>query len=339
MTISEQVSLAPYTSLRVGGPARFYAVVENDHDLGEAISFARAHQVPLRVLGLGTNLLVPDRGIDALVVRLAPTGMHVYAESEETFCLETGAGTRWDDLVDEATRRLGWGIENLAGIPGSVGGAVVQNIGAYGAELRTVFDYAEVWSRSAGEHRRLTATDMRFGYRRSLLADEKEWIVVRVGIVCKRQGSPMLSYPDLAQARDAGASLSTPREVADTVRSVRSRKFPPRGEGTAGSFFKNPRIGADEFERLRARYPDLPGFIQPDDTVKVSLAWLLDHVLHLNGTSHGLVQVFERQPLVLVALEGATADDVNACATYIAERVSRELGIHIEREVESFVAC
>lgn len=335
MILSEHAPLAPYTTLRVGGPARFLSTVEQDSDIEETIAFAKKRSLPLLVIGQGSNLLVPDEGVEAVVMRCAVSSTTIQEEGEGVV-FTVGAGVLWEEVVDRATEYGVFGIENLAGIPGSLGGAAVQNIGAYGAEFSETFSTADVVSFRTGVRSTLTTSEARFGYRTSRFKQEPSLIILRVTLRLTPHGSPNLSYADLVRARDAGVPLTTPRDIARAVREIRSRKFPdPTKEGSAGSFFKNPILTKEAANALRVRYPELPQFEQSDGTVKISLAWMLDHVLGLKGYAQGPVRLYEKQPLVLVTSPGARARDVEELALFVADRVQDELGIQIDREVET----
>ena len=336
MEIREHEPLASHTTFRIGGPARVYVEAETDEDVQTALALSRERGLPLRVLGAGSNLLVPDEGVDAVVLRL--TGMRIaFADSAEgETLLVADAGARWDDVVDAAAARGLWGVENLAGIPGTMGGAAVQNIGAYGAELSEVFAYAETID-ARGDAARIARADARFAYRRSVFKGDRDRVITKVALALRASATPKLSYADLARAQEAGTPLTTPAEIASAVRAIRAGKFPgPGADGTAGSFWKNPTVPREEAERLLARYPRLPQYPQPDGSVKLSLAWLLDHVLNLKGHAVGAARLYEKQPLVIVASGGATSHDVDALARDVAARVQDATGITLEREVETF---
>lgn len=334
--MEEDRPLAPLTTLGVGGNARFFIEARKEEDVHEAITVARERALPLFVLGNGSNLLVPDAGVGGVVVKVALDGITV-EDGGDHVRITAGAGARWDDVVDAATERGVFGVENLAGIPGSAAGAAVQNIGAYGGEFSRVFEYADCIDASTGENVRIARDDAAFGYRTSVFKQKGGYIILRVVLRLPKAGQPDLSYGDVARAKEAGVPLGTPAEVAAAIRAIRLRKFPGPGDGgTAGSFFKNPTVESSAADALRARFPELPAFPQKDGTVKLSLAWILDHALSLKGYARGNVRLFERQPLVIVAESGATADDVDALARDVAARVREATNISIEREVETF---
>lgn len=338
MTIQERVPLAPRTTLNVGGVARFFVSVSSEAEITAALSEAKRRGEGVAVLGSGSNVLIPDEGVEGLVVHIAVPNV-AFAEEGDTALLVAGAGVAWDTLVAAATAAGLWGIENLAGIPGTAGAAPVQNIGAYGAELSDTFEWVEAVDRATGETVRMSAPDAALGYRDSAFKRIGRWVIARVALRLARTGSPRTLYKDFALSRERGEPLSTPSHIADAVRRIRRAKFPDpsSGEGTAGSFFKNPLLARKDYAALLERFPGMPGF-EVGDTVKVPLAWILDKALLLRGFSYGTVRLYEKQPLVLVASRTAHAADIDACALDVARRVYDATGIAIEREVRTLVA-
>src|SRR3989344_3435314 len=312
------VPLAPFTTLGVGGEARFFIEAHTEKDIEDAIALARHHVLPLCTLGGGSNVLVPDTGIVGVVLKIA---MHdiVFEKDNDDILLVAGAGALWDDVVDSAGARGLFGIENLAGIPGTMGGAAVQNIGAYGAELESVLAYADVIDSANGSPRRIARAEAAFAYRFSFFKEHRNCIITRVALRLFERAKPNISYADLVRASAEDVPLATPVEIARAVRTIRNKKFPSTpGEGTVGSFFKNPIVSSEGFSSLALRFPDLPAFPQADGRIKVSLAWILDHVLSLKGFAKGQVRLYEHHPLVIVAPAGARAGGIDAFARGIA---------------------
>lgn len=336
MKLQENISLAPLTTLGVGGEAQFFIEAQIEKDIDDAVVFAQKEKLPLCILGRGSNVLVPDEGISGVVLKIGMQDIAV-EENDDSILITAGAGALWDAIVDEAGRRGVFGIENLAGIPGTLGGAAVQNIGAYGAEFAPVFEYADTIDSVTNAHARITRSHAAFAYRTSFFKEHPEIIIVRVALRLAKNAQPNISYPDVARVAAAGAPLTTPIDIALVIRAIRAKKFPhPLGGGTAGSFFKNPVVPSALAATLTERFPDLPTFPQPDGTVKISLAWVLDHVLSLKGYARGSARLYEAQPQVIVARAGATAAEVDALAREVTERVQEATGIAIEREVETF---
>jgi len=331
MTLRENIPLSVLTTLKVGGDARYVAECVSVEDVQEALAFAKGKNIPFFPLGEGSNVLAPDAGYEGLIIHMRLPDLVV--EGDGT--LIAGAGVIWDQVVRQAGLRGLWGIENLAGIPGTMGAAPVQNIGAYGAELADTLIYVDALDANTGEALRISKDACDLGYRDSRFKRERQLLITSVALKLSANGEPRVSYKDLAARKEAGDSLATPKEIADVVRSVRSVKFPDLSEhGTAGSFFKNPVVPTQKYEELAKRFPSVPGF-EVEQGVKIPLAWLLDNVLALRGFSIGSVSLFERQPLVLVTDTGARAHDVDALAELVAQKVFEETKICIEREVRS----
>lgn len=334
--IQEYVSLAPLTTLGVGGTARFFVEALSETDIKDAIAYARECGLPLRPLGRGSNVLVPDTGVADVVLKMSMRDI-TFENLGEDVLLIAGAGALWENVIDSVAERHLFGIENLAGIPGTVGGASVQNIGAYGTEIKDAFEYADVINSATGLSRRISRAEAMFGYRTSHFKEHREDIIIRVGLRLTKSAVPNIAYADLVRAQADGVVLTTPQQIVSAVRTIRASKFPQNiFEGTAGSFFKNPVIAREIAEILAKRFPDMPMFPNKNGTVKISLAWLLDHGLSLKGFSMGRARLYENHSLVIVASEGALAAEIDALAHEVVERVRIATGIIIEREVETF---
>ena len=334
--MNEHIPLAPFTTFHIGGPARYFTEAQSVEEVKEALAFARANSLPVFTLGGGSNLLVPDGGVDGVVLKMAMCDINFESDGADTLLI-TGAGAGWDGVIDAMGEKGIFGIENLAGIPGTVGGAVVQNIGAYGAELSNVFEYADVINKETGKISCITFREAEFAYRDSFFKKHREFVITRAVLRMGHDAAANTSYPDLERARASGVPLATPAEVAGAVRAIRAKKFPRIAEeGTAGSFFKNPLVSCELADSLAKRFVGLPLFSQENGMVKISLAWILDKELSLKGFSVGGARLYESQPLVVSARRGATAKDVDALALEVSEKVFDATGIKIEREVETF---
>ena len=335
MTVEENVLLKTITTLRVGGPARAVAHCTTVDDIREALAYARERHLPFYPLGEGSNVLAHDEGYAGVVLQIALPGLTFETQPDDTTLMSAGAGVSWDEAVEAAAERGLWGIENLAGIPGFMGAAPVQNIGAYGMELKDTFAYADVIDTATNEVHRLTREECAFGYRDSRFKHEPNLIITSVTLRLKSEGTPKIEYGDLQRARDEGVDLTTPRAIGIAVRAIRSHKFPDRTQfGTAGSFFKNPVISESAYAKLAERYGTVPRFPNPNG-VKIPLAFVLDKVLGLRGHRKGPAWLFGAQPLVLVVDADGEAKDVEALATEIETRVKEATDITIEREVRS----
>lgn len=324
--------LAEYTTFRIGGEATALAACASVGDIREALAYARTNQLPTLPLGGGSNILADDDAMRALFVRPRFLGIETEGSS-----IIAGAGVPWDEVVHAAVRAGLYGLENLSYIPGEVGGACVQNIGAYGAALSDTLLWVEVYDRKDDSVRTLQSSECRFGYRDSIFKqDPGRFIVMRVAFALAKGGTPNLTYKDLA-ARFAGSTPSL-GEVREAVRTIRADKFPDlTQEGTAGSFFKNPTLKRHAAEALRSRYPGLPVFELPESPLmKVPLAWFLDRrngVFDFSDLQVGGARLFEKQPLVIAARPGTFARDVRALAQTVSRHVRETLGFSVEPEV------
>jgi UDP-N-acetylmuramate dehydrogenase len=344
MTLTEHLSLAKLTTFKVGGSVRVVADCFNEQDVQAAVAYARDCGLSWYVLGGGSNVLADDGGYDGMIIRPLLSELTFDMNNDSPECIVTvGAGVKWDTLVEEGTARELWGLENLAGIPGSVGGAPVQNIGAYGADVSDTLLFVDALNTKTNEVQRFTNEECAFNYRDSRFKHDASLIILRVAFTLTKNGSPRTNYADLTTRVAQGTVLDTPHVIANTVREIRARKFPDLAvEGTAGSFFKNPIIDTACYEELKSRFPELPGFVVEGSVpprIKVSLAWILDHVLHLKGFSQGAgARLYENQPIVLAAQVGTTSASINALAREVEEQVYTATGITIEREVRSLPA-
>jgi UDP-N-acetylmuramate dehydrogenase len=330
MKIQKNIPLAPFTTFGIGGDARFFAGAQSVDELREAFAFAKEKDFPIFILGGGSNVLIDDAGFPGLVIKIKTQGVE-----EEGGTLIAAAGESWDALVQRAVGLSLWGIENLSGIPGTLGGAVVQNIGAYGQALSQTLAWAQVLDLQTNEVKTLNNDACAFGYRDSIFKrEEGRYIIMRAALQLSPQAKPDLSYKDLAQ-HFSGRDPSL-KEVREAVIAIRKNKFPDLSqEGTAGSFFKNPIVSEEEGAILLKRYPGLPLFAMPEVAgIKVPLAWLLDHVLHAHGMQVGNARLFERQPLVIAVKKGSSADDIKKLAQQVQEKVKEVCGIDIEPEVK-----
>ncbi|MEK7574989.1 MAG: UDP-N-acetylmuramate dehydrogenase, partial [Patescibacteria group bacterium] len=307
----------------------------------EALGFAREAKLPFFILGGGSNLLVSDDGFSGVVIKNEIRGIS-FAESPQGVRVTAGAGEDWDTFVAEMLRRGLYGLENLSGIPGTVGAAPVQNIGAYGAEARDSIVSVEALDAKTGISKTFSTSDCSFGYRDSFFKKSfgKEYLVVGVTFHLKKEGALNIEYKDLKNYFAKRGEKPTLKSVRDAVLEIRGAKFPDlKTTGTAGSFFKNPVISTEHYEKLKMKWPNLPGFPMPDvnghlSKVKVSVAWILDNILQYKGLKVGEVGLHHAQPLVLINYGAARASDVSSVAASVSEKVKEATGITLEWEVE-----
>lgn len=343
MEIKENVSLAPYTTFKVGGPAEFFVVVKSEEDLSASLSEARERSLPVTIIGGGSNVLISDEGLKGMVIKNEIKGV-AYEEIGGDILVTAGGGMWWDDLVEETVSKDLWGMENLSSIPGTVGATPVQNVGAYGVEVSELIRSVRVCDIVSGSFKVMSPNDCRFGYRDSIFKTEegKRFVVVGVTYALSRVSMPRLEYKDLAErfskagvgAQERSPFAPTPADIRAAVIDIRKKKFPDlKVVGTAGSFFKNPIVSKDEAAALHLLYPELPTYPQSDGRVKVSLGFVLDKICGLRGWRDGGVGLYENQALVLVNYENASAKNISDFAEKVAEKVFSKTKIKIEPEV------
>ncbi len=335
MAIVEHHSLHACNTFGLPASARYFCRAQSLQEVRDALAFARAHELPVLVLGGGSNLLLRE-DFPGLVLALAVTGMSLQDREGESVRVRAACGESWHGFVTHCLA-AGWhGLENLALIPGSVGAAPLQNIGAYGVEVGEFITQVEVLDIATGECAWLSREACQFGYRDSVFkrALKGQKIIVSVEFLLHTTAKPVLSYAGLAQALPTATPSA--QEVFDAVCAIRRQKLPdPAVLGNAGSFFKNPVIARDHYQRLLTQWPGLPQFaIDGDEAhVKVPAAWLIEQA-GWKGQSRGGAAVYPQQALVIVNQGGATADDIVTLATDIMQDITQRFAIALEPEVQ-----
>ncbi len=331
--IRPDVQLQALTTLKVPGRARYFVQVTTVAELQEALAWARAQRVETLLVGGGSNLVL--RGdVDGLVIHMAIAGRYWEQVTPDSATLVLGAGENWHSAVLYAASSGYRGIENLALIPGTTGAAPVQNIGAYGVELKDTLVSVTALDWQTGERVVLTNADCRFGYRDSLFKQlPGRYVVVEVRLKLSRTRPLALGYGDLVNyfSDSPHPENLTPLEVAEAVMAVRRRKLPdPDQIPNVGSFFKNPVVPEAQWQGLVADYPDMVAY-PGDGQVKLAAGWLIDRC-GWKGYRNRTVGVHNRQALVLINHSGGTGEDVLALADRIREDVMQTFGVALEME-------
>jgi UDP-N-acetylmuramate dehydrogenase len=323
-------SLKPFNTFGIDAQAARIVHAENEQQLLNAWQSASAEHQPILILGEGSNvLLLEDFAGTVILNRIGGIDLR---EGHDAWYLHVGAGENWHRLVEYTLDHGIAGLENLALIPGCAGSAPIQNIGAYGVELKQVCDYVDCLELATGEHKRLLADECRFGYRDSIFKHEFQhrYAITALGLRLTKQWQPVLSYGDLTRLNPQDV---TPRQVFDAVCHMRRSKLPdPALTGNAGSFFKNPVITEQQASSLLAEHPNAPHYPQGDGTVKLAAGWLIDRC-QLKGYQKGGAAVHRHQALVLINENNATARDVVALAHDVRQRVGETFNVWLEPEV------
>jgi UDP-N-acetylmuramate dehydrogenase len=347
LALRELVPLAPLTTLGVGGKARYVVDGHDEPTIVEALRWARARGVPVRVLGGGSNVVVPDAGFDGVVVRVL-TRSKGFSTAGADAMLEAAAGEPWDALVAESVQLGYQGLECLSGIPGLVGATPIQNVGAYGQEVAETISSVRVLDRTSLEIRSFTAEACRFSYRDSFFKSEapERYVVLGVTFRLRPLAPPAVRYAELGRRlaeRPATAAPPSVAEVREAVLELRKKKSmlldpaDPNGR-SCGSFFVNPVVSAELASSVERSAGDarMPRYPQPDGRVKLAAGWLIERAGFEKGMRRGAVGLSTAHALAIVCHDGATASEVRALAAAIVRAVQARFGVTLVPEPAYF---
>ncbi|MCA8829909.1 UDP-N-acetylmuramate dehydrogenase [Hymenobacter pini] len=333
--LDQAVSLRPYNTFGLDVKARLFARFTSVEELRALLALPEVQQAEKLILGGGSNLLF-TQDFDGVVLKNEIRGLEVAGQDEDSALVRAGAGELWHDLVQFTLDQELNGIENLSLIPGTVGAAPLQNIGAYGAELKDTFDHLEALELATGQVRTFSASECGFGYRESVFKGplKNQYVVTGLVLRLHRRPQPNVSYGAIQTTlEDMGiGGEPTPRQVSEAVMHIRRSKLPdPTQIGNAGSFFKNPEVSQAKFDELRAQHPGIPGYPVPGG-VKVPAGWLIEQC-GWKGLRRGPHGVHDKQALVLVNHGGAQGHDIRELAYDIIASVREKFGIELHPEV------
>ena len=333
LQVRQDVSLKPYNSFAVEARASHFVEVENDPQLLAALDYAQVQRLPVLLLGGGSNLLL-TADVQALVLRMASRGIRILADDGEQVLVEAEAGEAWHPFVLWTLEQGFAGLENLSLIPGTVGAAPVQNIGAYGVELKDCFAGLTALDRQSGELREFSLQDCAFAYRDSQFKRESgRWVILRVRFQLSRTAALHLDYGPVRQRlAEQGITAPMAADVSRAICAIRSEKLPdPAQLGNAGSFFKNPLVSAEQARALRQQHADLVAYPQADGQVKLAAGWLIEQA-GWKGYRVGDAGVHRLQALVLVNYGQATGQELLALAQRIQADISARFDVQLEIE-------
>ncbi|WP_343582849.1 UDP-N-acetylmuramate dehydrogenase [Pseudomonas sp.] len=329
----EQVSLKPYNTFGIDVKARYFSPAHDDQEVRQALSQAQQRGLPVLVIGGGSNLLLTG-DIDALVLHMASRGRRVLSDDGERIVVEAEAGEPWHPFVQWTLAQGYCGLENLSLIPGTVGAAPMQNVGAYGVEIKDVFVGLTALHRETGELRDFGLVECAFGYRDSLFKrNPGRWLILRVRFALHRTLQARLDYGPVRQRlTEQGVTEPTAQAISEAICSIRREKLPDPAElGNAGSFFKNPVVSAEQVERIRAQYPGVVAYPQADGQVKLAAGWLIEQA-GWKGHREGDAGVHRLQSLVLVNYGQASGAQMHALARRIQADILERFGVELEME-------
>ena len=342
MKIREHLTLAPYTTFQVGGPARFFVEAADESEVLQALQHARSHSLPLFVLGGGSNLVVADTGWPGLVLKIGISGIST-RESNGKRLFHAGAGEDWDKLVALSVEQNCAGIECMSGIPGTVGGTPVQNVGAYGQEVAETITSVRVIEIATGNVTEMSNAECGFSYRTSIFNSTQKgrYIVTQVSYLLTPGGAPRIDYADLKRhfaGRSQSPSLGQTREAVRQIRASKAMLITAGDDDcrSAGSFFKNPIVAVAEYERIAAlsvcREQKPPSYPAEDGQVKISAAWLVERSGFHKGFAMGRVGISRKHSLAIVNRGGATAAEIVELKNKVQEGVANVFGVTLHPE-------
>jgi UDP-N-acetylmuramate dehydrogenase len=345
LRIQENIPLAPLTTIHVGGPARYFVDAHTEHEVSGAVAHAAERKLPLFVLGGGSNLVVSDNGWPGLVLKVSLAGVEFEGDRQKML-FHSGAGENWDDFVALTVSKNCGGLECLSGVPGTVGGTPVQNVGAYGQEVSETITQVHALEIATGKKLEMSNGDCGFAYRTSMFntTHRDQYIVLEVAYRLHRNANPKIEYADLKKFFAAANSNDpTLPQVRDAVRSIRQSKAMLIVGGdedcrSAGSFFKNPLVSEDEATRIEALAQKLapgkklPRYPAADGQVKLAAAWLVEQAGFQKGYALGPVGISRKHTLAIVNRGGATAKDIVALKDEVQKKVFDVWGVSLQPE-------
>ena len=331
--VQSQVSLKPYNTFGIEVKAQYFAQAHNDDEVRQLLAHAAEQHLPVLVIGGGSNLLL-TADIQALVLRMASVGVRILSDDGQRVVVEAEAGEPWHPFVQWTLAQGLSGLENLSLIPGTVGAAPMQNIGAYGVEIKDVFAGLTALDRETGQLHEFALEQCDFAYRDSVFKrNPGRWLILRVRFVLNRAEHLHLDYGPVRQRlSEQGIGQPTAQNVSDAICRIRREKLPDPAElGNAGSFFKNPVVSAELAQRVREAYPDAVGYPQADGQVKLAAGWLIEQA-GWKGFREGDAGVHRLQSLVLVNYGQASGKQLHALAQRIQADVLARFGVALEME-------
>lgn len=335
MDVHTNIPLKNYTTMRLGGPARFMTEISNPNEISPLCQKAASQNIPVFILGGGSNVLAHDEGYQGLVILNRISGFEVIADNPGTTTLRIGAGENWDETVRRTVEMGLSGIEALSAIPGTVGAAPVQNIGAYGQEISETLVSLDAYDIKADQYVTLQNEDCNFSYRNSIFrstATGRYFITAITLRLTKNAPQPPFYQAVQDYLDEAGITFFTPQVIRDAVMKIRSEKLPdPAERPNAGSFFKNAIVEDWQLTDLRADYPDIPTYDLPDGRFKVPTGWLIEQAGLKGQLLHG-IRVHDKNALVLINESAASFADLEAARDEIMGAVRDTFRITIEQE-------
>lgn len=327
--------LAPYTSIKIGPAAEFFTIVKSRADILEAISWAKVRKLPIMILGGGSNILITKK-IKGLVIKNEIKGLEIVEKNNDYVLIEGASGEAWSKFVNFAISHDLYGVENLFLIPGTVGAAPVQNIGAYGVELKDIFFHLKAIELKSGNEKIFALRDCKFSYRSSIFKKElkDKYFILSLTLKLSKIPNLNLKYGSIAETLELkGIKNPSLRDLVNVIQDIRNSKLPnPAVLPNSGSFFQNPLVSALIFKKLLKKYPDIPNFPAEQGKHKLAAAWLIEQA-GFKGKKFGPLGMYEKQALVLVNYDQASAKQVISFIAKVKLGVFKKFGVNLKEEV------
>lgn len=335
MEIQKDVGLRKYNTFQVEANAKYFLQAKNLEDVHEAIKFSTSEKLKVLVLGAGSNILF-TKDFEGLVIKMELAGIETISENEKEIILSVGAGVSWESFVDYCAASNYWGVENLALIPGSCGAAPVQNIGAYGQEIKNVFHEAIGISIDTNSELKISKEESKLEYRNSVFKSElkDKFVITSISFRLSKIPNPIISYKAVTkEIKKRSLESPTAVDMSNIIKAIRRSKLPdPTVIGNAGSFFKNPVVSNQHFDKIRKKYPQIIFYPEDKEFIKISAGWLVENS-NWKGKRVGDAGVYEDHALVLVNYGNASGRQIHNLAKQIKLSVRDKFGIKLDEEV------
>lgn len=336
MEIQNNIKLSQYSTLKIGGDAKYFAVVKSEEELINVIRWANKKSLKIFVLGGGSNILFSDKGFSGLVIKNEIKGIEIIGENENYAIIKSYGGEIWSKLVNFTIDRGWYGLENTFYIPGTVGASPVQNIGAYGTEVKDIFYNLCAIEIKSGNKKFFNLKDCEFSYRDSVFKNKLKgkYFILWVEFKLSKNKKLNLNYPDIQKVLiERNILQPSLKELTEIIREIRDSKLPnPAILANAGSFFKNSIINIDLLEKIKEKYPEVPHYLEKNEKYKIPAGWLIEKC-DFKGKRFGQVGVYDKQALILVNHGEANQGDFLFLINKIKIEVKNRFNIDLEEEV------
>lgn len=335
MEIHSKIPLKQYLSIKLGGPAKEMVDVHTPNEVQEAVKYAKSKNMPIFILGAGCNVIARDEGFDGLVIRIKIPGFQVISDDINSTVIKVNGGEDWDETVKKTVDMKLSGIESMSGIPGTVGAAPVQNLGAYGQEISDTLQSVDAYDIEEDKFVTLDSTSCLFSYRSSIFRDQCKgrYVITSLTLkLSKNQPSPPFYESLQKYLDDEQIKIYTVDVIRNAVLNIRSTKLPdPKTVPNCGSFFKNPIIDNWQINELKNTYPDMPTFEMPENKAKIPAGWLIEKAGLKGVLLHG-IKVYEKNALVLINESASSYSDLSSARDEIVGKVRDTFRVQIEQE-------